>query len=246
MMCVRRLLLLVVLVLCPVSAFAGSITFDFQTQFSNTVQPGGPAPWFSVNINDQTAAAGYDVRITLSTGGLAPGEFITAVYLNVNDTLFPNTAASSTSGFFLTPGMTGFAAGNNCCQADGDGKYDYRFDFTSSNSDANRFLAGQTRVFDLAYHTGVLTAASFNALSQPQGGSGPFFAAAHLQGIAPNGSQSTWIADNTTGVCIGADCPVINPEVIDGTMPEPASVVLMASGLLGLIVVARRRRHAVR
>ena len=58
----------VVLVATP--AAASSITFDFTTQFSNSTQPGDPAPWVRATFDDTTAQAGFDVRLTVQTLGL--------------------------------------------------------------------------------------------------------------------------------------------------------------------------------
>src|SRR6187431_2245142 len=73
----------------PSVAKASQINFTFDTQFSNGTLPGGPAPWMSVNINDQTAAPGMDVRITMLMFGLTGSEFITKVYLSLDPVKYP-------------------------------------------------------------------------------------------------------------------------------------------------------------
>ena len=63
-----------------------------------------------------------------------------------------------------------------------------------------------------------LTAADFDYLSQPAGGSGPFYAAAHIQGLA-NG-DSTWIEPGQGPINVV-------PE------PSPLSLFAMSIGLWG-------------
>jgi len=97
-------------------------------------------------------------------------------------------------------------------QADGDGLYDLLIDITNPN----RLDAGETIVFTLTADG--LTAASFEALSKDAGGHGPFQAAAHIQNI-PNGAGSGWIADT----------------------PEPTSMLLLGTGLVGIAASLRKR-----
>jgi hypothetical protein len=47
------------------------------------------------------------------------------------------------------------------------------------------------------------------------------------------------VARNGTGVCVGPDCPVINPTL---DTPEPMSLAILGSGLLGLGMVRRISR----
>jgi hypothetical protein len=63
-----------------------------------------------------------------------------------------------------------------------------------------------------------LTASSFNFLSAPDGGHGPFYTAAHVQGIGIDGNFSGWV-----------------------TVPEPATWALVTTGGAGLALAARRR-----
>jgi hypothetical protein len=72
-----------------------------------------------------------------------------------------------------------------------------------------------------------LTESSFNFLSTPAGGSGPFVTAAHIQSIGTGGA-SGWIDGAVAAV------------------PEPSSVLLLVSMLGGIGLMARKRFAGIR
>ena len=75
--------------------------------------------------------------------------------------------------------------------ADGDGKYDVLLTFGTGNGKSGIVGPG-TAVIDFTYTgPGTLNAGSFNFLSSPAGGAGPFFAASHIQ---LGGGVSGWVA----------------------------------------------------
>src|SRR6266436_5839343 len=219
-------ILIVVALLSPTKSSAASgITYQFDNEFSSGTPPAGPAPWVTATI--QTVTSGT-VLLTVANNGLIGSEFVSGFYLNLNTNFNPiNLSFSyvSSSGSFLIPnvGSGTIELGTDSFKADGDGKYDVLFDFSTSSG--TTFGAGDSVTYQLSGIAG-LTADDFVYLSAPNGGHGPFYAAAHVQGIGTDGGFSGWVDPS-----LGAQ-PIL--------VPEPASGVLLALSL-GFLGVARRR-----
>ena len=197
---------------------ADQLLFELNDEFSGGADPQGPAPWVTATFDDNTAGG---VTLTISTSGLVGSEFLrifsfnytgNPVALNVNHVSGDNWQ----SGIF----------GVDCCQADGDGKFDVELTFDNSPP-ANRFGAGETSVF---FMPGTLLS-QFNAVSAPGGGNGSFYVAAHIQSIGP-AEESGWIGDGDGGGGGG------------GVIPEPSSVILL--GTLIACAGLKLRRVSVR
>lgn len=179
-----------------------------------------------------------------SGNGHAVAGSLTVVIANSGANTVTFTITNNTDGFvdelylnnLLAPlAGTGFACvnctaiggnlaidfGSNAFKADGDGFFDVLITFPTSGS--NRLDTGESITFTMTA-TG-LTSDSFVDWScdtcQGAGGNGPFRIAAHVQSTASSGGQSVWISE--------------------GELPEPTSMLLLGTGLLGVAARIRKR-----
>jgi MYXO-CTERM domain-containing protein len=195
------------------SAHAAIVTFDHNFEFSGGSQPSGAAPWLRATFDDGGGSG--SVTLTFTALNLVDQEFARFTYFNLDPAISPaglSFSAPTKVGTFTDPTVE---TGTNAFQADGDGLYDIRISFDNAPP-GNRFGPGEAVTYTITAPG--LTANSFNFLSAPAGGSGPFPTAAHVQGIGSSGQFSGW----TTHV------------------PEPASLGVAA---LGAVVGLRRRRR---
>jgi len=210
----------------PGRATASGILFQFDTAFPTDPNPGGSAPWVDAIFQDVSPGT---VLLTITNVQMVAGEFIAGNGSGANGGLFFNLNTNlgagnlifdfdTSSGSFSTPAIS---TGTNSFQADGDGQCDILFDFATSSG---RFVGGDSITYRI---TGIstLTAADFACLSAPGGGSGPFYAAAHVQGLS--GGNSTWIEPSQATLV-----PV----------PEPTTTVSCLLGLAALVCSWRLRR----
>jgi hypothetical protein len=204
---------------------ASEILYQFNTPFPSDPSPAGSAPWIDATFSNATPGT---VFLTITNAGFVGSEFASELYFNLNTNLDPNNLVFtlvSSNGIFATPSIDHQNA--DSYKADGDGKYDMRFNFGTASG--TTFTTGDSITYQI---TGIssLTALDFGYLSAPAGGSGPFYAAGHVQGIPPDGGVSTWIEPGGGPILI---VPV--PE------PVPAVLLGLASGLWFTVRVIRRR-----
>jgi hypothetical protein len=201
------------------NANAAGTLFSFDTDFSGlSTPPAGPGPWTTATFLD---VAPGTVDLTIDNIGLSSGEFISGLYFNLNpldDATGLTFNLLGTLGTFAVPTIS---LGRDDFKADGDGKYDILFGFGTASG--TTFTVGNSITFRITGIAG-LTAADFNFLSAPAGGSGPFYAAAHVQGTPPNNGGSCWIE------------PGLGPMPV----PEPSSSLLLAMAA-GMWFTFRRR-----
>ena len=201
-------------------AAQATVTFNYDYTFSGT-SPAGTAPWLTATF-ENLPQTDY-VRLTMRTAGLVEAEFVSGWYFNLDPYVTPvhmslaptNPVPPDATPFLLSP-----PTGLNAYKAGGDGYYDIKFVFPTAFG-PQRFSAGETVIVD--FHAAGLTEDYFRSLSAPGGDSefGPFLSAAHVQGI---GESSGWVAPAS---------PV----------PEPSTLLLLASGLVSLPFLRRRLRQ---
>lgn len=212
------LLLILAMIGATSRSEASTLALQYTSEFSGAQAPGGPGPWLTAVFDDFGGTG--TVRLTMSTAGLVSSENVKEWYFNLNPALAPASLVFTyNAGLSTAAAATSITKGVDCCKADGDGKYDVKFSFTPSTG----LPMLNTVVYDI---TGIasLTAASFNFLSLPAGGHGPFLSAAHVQNTTGAGSGgSGWVAGT-----VGAVVPV------------PPAVWLYGSALALLAWVRRR------
>jgi hypothetical protein len=204
------------------SSAASGILYQFDNEFSSGTPPAGPAPWITASIQNVSPGT---VQLTIANSGLLGSEFVSGFYLNLNTNFSPlNLSISyvSSSGSFLIPSVASgtIERGIDSFKADGDGKYDVLFDFSTVSG--STFGAGESVTYQISGIAG-LTADDFVYLSAPNGGHGPFYAAAHVQGIGADGALSGWVEPS-----LGAQ-PLLVPE------PSSAALLVLSLSFLGFV-----------
>jgi hypothetical protein len=203
-----------------VPAHAATVTLGYDIEFSGARAPEGAAPWIIATFDDHNTQG--SVRLTVSTAGLTAGENIDSLYFNLEPTLNPTQLLFTYINSSTAPSATSIQTGIDAYKADGDGKYDIKMGFPNGSG----FDAGEALSYDI---TGIstLTAASFKFLSQPAGGHGPYYAAAHVQ--------------NTKGVGTGNSGWIAPTEAAFTPVPLPAAAWLLGSGIMMLAAYSRKR-----
>ncbi len=186
---------------------ANTLTFSLCTEFSGATPPAGIAPWLTATFNDHDSPGSVD--LTLDATNLTGTEFVFDWYFNLDPSLNPaglSFIKHSSDGAFTDPAVL---RGSNAYKADGNGYYDFVFDFDNAGGASRRFGVGDSITYSIS---GIpnLTVASFDFMSVMGGGTGQHLTAAHVGGI--NANYSGWIS-----------------------VPEPASVSLLLAGGFSLM-----------
>jgi hypothetical protein len=189
-----------------------------STEFSGATPPAGSVPWLTAVFDDENTPG--TVKLTLTATNLTGSEFVGEFDFNLNP-LYDPAAALSLSAPTKTGTFTNPTIGQmlNSFKADGDGKYDVKLAFATGGGANGRFGVGEAVEYTITgtgAAAGALVASDFAFLSLPDGGHGPFFAAAHVQSIGANGDDSGWITHD----------PGLDP--FGGEIPEPATWLLMS------------------
>ncbi|MCF8060999.1 MAG: PEP-CTERM sorting domain-containing protein [Deltaproteobacteria bacterium] len=223
-------------------AESATLSFELDHEFSGATPPEGDPPWVRAVFEDHSPGS---VLLTLDNFNLTAGEFITEWYFNFESSAellqidlvqALNANKQDITTLFADHTLEGIELGQDDYKADGDGIYDILFHFAkNSNLEESSYdgrFGAQTQALFQITGDGI-TAASFNELSAPGGGNGPFATAAHVQGIGADNDYSGWIAPSGGGNLVT-------------TTPEPGTFVLLGAGLLFLGGWVRKRSFAGR
>lgn len=207
------------------AAHAVSFTVELSTEFSGATEPEGITPWVNFTVDDGDTPG--TVTFTIEATNLSDDEFLSAFYFNGDPDNFVGFGEVSAFIASIDDSEVDWnlvTTGPNCCSADGAGRFDYRWEFLTSN-DADRFESGDE--FSWTFTSPGIIAADFDFLNTGPGGNCCWTAAAHIQSIGAAG-ESGWIGGTDGG----------------GDVPEPGTLALFGLGLTLMGVATRRRRSA--
>ena len=221
--------------LVAMPAQAAPVTFLYTESFG-AVPSNGIAPYATATFDDGGSPG--TVTLTMQVAPTVGAADVTAMYFNLHPFLDPALLSfTRISGTGPTAGETDILTGYNEHRAGPDGFYDIQFDFPPfSGSQAAPFNAGEDLVYEISLPG--LDAQTFNVFGSPgpgMGNPGPFLSVARFQDTFDGGRG--WVGAVPVPASVGA---VLVPDPV-GAVPVPAAVWLFGSGLLGLIVLARRK-----
>jgi hypothetical protein len=195
---------------------AAVISHDLNTIINGGSSLSSTASFGTITISDNATDAN---KLDFSINLVGTGEKALSVYLNYNDATFSNSSA-----FVFTGGVTTRAISENSQQADGytAGKFDIQTPATGNGG------------FEPLNFTVALSGTDLNpSMFDFTDTSGKLFAAVHIGNCGA--STCTPGATGEASIWVGA-----GPST---SVPEPGSLMLLASGLLPLAFLRRRQQR---
>jgi hypothetical protein len=194
----KKTMLVAVAVLGLAWQASADFSIDLNFEFSGSgSQPAGTPPWLRATFSD---LGGGQVSLKLDSLLQDSDEFVNLWFFNyannaqVGGLTFQQIASS---GNFSAPSLL-TATGNSDpdLKADGDGYFDFGFDFANGGGQNGRFGGNDSVTYRISAAF-ALSAADFNLISAPGGGNGQHRSAAHVQGFDNGGSG--WIGERDPG-----------------------------------------------
>jgi hypothetical protein len=212
------LLLLGVFLCFTQSVGAAIVSFDLNFEFSGAQTPAGSPSWGTATFDDEGTPGTVELEMAANINQGTSGEFVRFWYFNFDPTL--SLTAANFDSDPLATNAGGITVQEDSLKADGDGFFDFRFDWPNPASDPpGGFDSGSV---EWTITAAGLTADDFNYFSVDDTGSGDkggLLHAAHVQGLSGGGSG--WLTDQTV-------------------VPIPGSALLLAPGLILLAAVRRK------
>lgn len=221
------------------NAQAATLTYELNFVYTGEL-PDSTPPYLLATFRDGTDCDpdcnANTVQLILTASLEDTTEFVTEWDFNATEAV---TVAftDDLSGTFAVPDIGQYNPDNY--KAGGDGLYDFSIIFSSAGGPGDpRFAGTDSALFTITGTT--ISVNTFLALSAPDGGAGPFYSAAHVQGITPD--CSGWVADTNGGTPGGGGSAT---GVTTCVVPDSGSTLsLLGLGILGLGYLARKRRIA--